>query len=179
MKTAHSSFIGVDTIRFPALLKSYISKERIFWEWVVAFFNSRCKFTHKHRTYPRCFRSHKKINIRPISLNTAPEQQRQNSRGDVTLCILGNNVPIILLFIYLSLVYIHCYRPQGDVYPRATAGPWGHFFPVRSDSFHIYSYLLFLFICLIPFLLFPWASVWENTRAWVPRSLSVIRVLLL
>ena len=47
------------------------------------------------------------------------------------------------------------------------------FFRVRCTSFHIHSPLLtfFLFHCLISILLFPCASVWENTRAWVPHFL--------
>ena len=41
------------------------------------------------------------------------------------------------------------------------------FFPYSRLS----SYLLRLFVYLISFLLFPCASVWENTRAWAPHFL--------
>ena len=60
------------------VFKSYIFEDRVFWEWVVAFFYSRCKFTPKHGIYPRCFRRHqKKWDMRPITLNKAPAQQRR------------------------------------------------------------------------------------------------------
>ena len=42
-----------------------------------------------------------------------------------------------------------------------------YFFPYSRLS----SFSLRLFNCLISFLLFPCASVWENTRAWVPSFL--------
>ena len=42
-----------------------------------------------------------------------------------------------------------------------------YFFPHSFSS----SYFLPLFHCLISILLFPFASVWENTRAWVPHFL--------
>ena len=41
------------------------------------------------------------------------------------------------------------------------------FFPYSR----LFSYRLRQFLCLISFLLFPCASVWENTRAWVPHFL--------
>ena len=44
------------------------------------------------------------------------------------------------------------------------------FFPCSRIS----SYLLLLFLCLISLLLFPCASVWENTRAWAPHFLVVL-----
>ena len=48
-------------------------------------------------------------------------------------------------------------------------------FHAHCASFHIHSFLLyffpFIFNCLISILLFPWASVRENTRAWVPSFL--------
>ena len=43
-----------------------------------------------------------------------------------------------------------------------------YFFP---NSLLSSLYPLLLFLCLISFLLFPCASVWENTRAWVPHFL--------
>ena len=43
-----------------------------------------------------------------------------------------------------------------------------YFFPHSFSS----SYFLPLFHCLISILLFPCASVWENTRVWVPHFLS-------
>ena len=50
------------------------------------------------------------------------------------------------------------------------------FFRALFASFHtrssLSSYLLRLFLCLISFLLFPCASVWESTRARVPMSYS-------
>ena len=48
------------------------------------------------------------------------------------------------------------------------------FFPYSSLS----SYLLGLFLYLISFMLFPCASVWENTRAWVPYFLYPYRTVL-
>ena len=42
------------------------------------------------------------------------------------------------------------------------------FFPYSRLS----SYHLRLSLCLVSFLLFPCASVWENTRAWVPHVLK-------
>ena len=69
--------------------------------------------------------------------------------------------------------FIHCFgekQPQGKIGMSYSLGLWDfiflcplYFFPCSC----IYSYVL-LFLCLISFLLFLCASVWENTRTWVP-----------
>ena len=70
---------------------------------MVAFFNSRCKFAPEHGTYPRCFRSnHKKMGCTAATCTAATECTLWRH----TQCILGNDVPMTLLCIYLSLVYI-------------------------------------------------------------------------
>ena len=53
--------------------------------------------------------------------------------------------------------------------------PSGFFLRARYTSFHTFTllflYLLPLCLCLLWFILFPYASVWENNLAWVARFL--------
>ena len=64
----------------------------------------------------------------------------------------------------IIVFWLGCDRPSGHLFFRARFA----FFPYSRLS----SYLFRLFLYLISFLLFPCASVWENTRAWVPHFLQ-------
>ena len=61
---------------------------------------------------------------------------------------------------YIIVFWLGQFRPCGLLFLSCPL----YFFPYWRLS----SYLLPLFLYLISFLLFPCASVWENTRAWVP-----------
>ena len=67
-----------------------------------------------------------------------------------------------IMFIII-VFWLGCDRPSGHLFFRARFA----FFPYSRLS----SCLLSLFLYLISFLLFPCASVWENTRAWLPHFL--------
>ena len=67
------------------------------------------------------------------------------------------NVLLIIIIFWLG-----CDRPSGHLF---SCPLW--FFPYSRPS----PYILCLFLYLISFLLFPCASVCENTRAWVPHFL--------
>ena len=62
----------------------------------------------------------------------------------------------------IVIFWLGCDRPSGLHFSCPLC-----FFPYSRLS----SNLLRLFRCLISFLLFPCASVWENTLAWVPHFL--------
>ena len=114
--TAHSSCIGVDNVFSSAQLKPYICEDRFFREWVViAFLNSRWKFTLKHGIYPRCFRSHHK----KMDYETDDTQYSNNTAATEckwwrhTQCILGNDVQITLLYMHLSVLTLYTLDSMG------------------------------------------------------------------
>ena len=75
-------------------------------------------------------------------------------------CTFSISYKLIPYYVHL-LLYFHL----------IVIGRWDFFFSCPLYFFpysHFFSYLLRLFLYLISFLLFPCASVWENTLAWVP-----------
>ena len=79
-----------------------------------------------------------------------------------TFCISYKMLPCYVLLLYFDEVVIGC----RDFFLSCLLC----FFPYSRLS----SYLLRLFLYLISFLLFPCASVWENTRAWVTHFLYLL-----
>ena len=68
--------------------------------------------------------------------------------------------------------------PGGTVGPSYSLGRRDFFFfswPLYSFPYsRLSSFYLHLFLYLISFFVFPGASVWENTRAWVPYFLFLL-----
>ena len=67
-----------------------------------------------------------------------------------------------LLIIIIIVFWLGSDKPSGLIFLSYPL----YFFPYSRLSFYF-----LLFLCIISFLLVPRASVWENTRAWVPHFL--------